>query len=356
MKRKYCMNYYSKLLGSLLLMSFAVPVFAQDMIEVSSANRVAIGVKTERLKSASTVELVRATGLVIAPINQKQSISSPFEGVLIKPLIVAGMEVKKGQNLALLYSADYAATKVERQQADLMAEHNAGLAKRAAELGEIGLRSVEEVDEAEHEAQSSLISLVAMDKRLSRVRSAGGSGQFYVMADHAGTVTHVHAEAGASLANSQPFATIFSGDTFWANVPVPEANIDLISIGTDVSLLNSDMIGTVIAIDPEVDGLSRTVNVTLKLPDEHRWRLGSLVTAKFLTPRPPNSVAVPTRAIVRMSGQTYIFQEVDGGFETVPVSILSQSDQTSFVTGRISEGNQVAVSGLAALKNVVEGG
>jgi RND family efflux transporter MFP subunit len=329
---------------------------AQDMIEVSNANRVAIGVETETLTAASNVDLITATGMVTAPINQMQTLSSPFEGVLIEPLIVAGMDIKKGQNIAFIYSADYAALKVDRAQAALMAEHNAGLAKRAIELADIGLRSVEEVDEAEHEAQSSLIALRALDKRLNRVRPAAESGEFYILAGKDGTVTHVNAAAGDSLAMSEPLATIFSGETYWASVPVPEANIDLVEIGTDVSVQNTNMTGTVIAIDPEVNGVSRTLNVTVELPGDYRWRLGGLVTATFLTPSPTNSVPVPTRAIVRMSGQTYVFRETDGGFTTVPVIVISQSSHTSFVSGRLSAGDHVAVSGLAALKNVAEGG
>lgn len=343
-------------LAWLFLASFAVPSWAQDLIDVSDANRIALGIQTERLQSASNVESVKATGRVISPIGEIQSISSPFEGVLSEPLVVAGMEVKSGQNIARIYSAEYAAGLVEREQAKLMAEHNAELAKRALELGDIGLRSVAEVDEAKHEAQSSLITLRAIEKRLSRVLPAAGSGQFYVKAKDKGIITHVHAAAGASLAKSSPIASLFSGDAYWASVPVPEANIDLIHIGSSIAFENTGLSGTVIAIDPEVDGVSRTVDVTIQLPEEQSWRLGGLVTATFLTPPPTESVAVPSRAIVRLSGQTYVFQETDKGFKTVPVIVLSQTYQTSFVSGNLSEGDNIAVSGLAALKNVVEGG
>lgn len=349
---KFC----SAVLGLLLLAGYTLQASAQDKIDVSNANRVAIGIKTQMLKSASSVELIKATGTITAPINQKQAVSSPFEGVLIEPLIVAGMDIKKGQNLALLYSPDYAANKVEREQAQLMVEHNTGLAKRAAELGEIGLRSVEEVDEAEHEAQSSLISLRAIDKRLNRVRPGARPGQFYIVANKDGTVTHVNATAGASLAKSEPFATVFSGKTYWASIPVPEANIDSIDIGTRVSIKNTNMTGTVIAIDPEVDGISRTVSVTIELPRDHHWRLGGLVTVTFITRPPTDSVPVPMRAVVRISGQTHVFQETEGGFKIVPVTVMSQSGQTSFVSGGLSSGDYIAVSGLAALKNVAEGG
>lgn len=340
----------------LFFASSAVPSWAQELINVSDANRIALGIQTERLRSASSVESIKATGRVISPIGQSRSISSPFEGVLIESLVVAGMEVKRGQNIAHIYSADYAAGLVEREQARLMAEHNAELAERAVELGDIGLRSIAEVDEAKHEARSSLISLSAIEKRLGRVQPAAGAGQFYIRASEKGIVTHVHATAGASLAKSSPVVSMFSGDAYWASIPVPEADIDLIHIGSLIAFQNTDLNGTVIAIDPEVDGVSRTVDVTILLPDETSWRLGGLVTATFLTPPPTRSVAVPSRAIVRVSGQTYVFQEFEGGFKTVPVNILSQSYHTSFISGNLSEGDIIAVSGLAALKNVVEAG
>lgn len=337
-------------------MGFTLPVWAQDMIDVSDANRIALGIQTETLQSATKIEFTKATGRVVAPIGQSQFISSPFDGVLMKPLVVAGMEVKKGQNIALIQSADYAAIQTERAQAKLMAEHTEELAKRAVDLGDLGLRSVAEVDEAKHEAQASLISLRAIETRLNRVRSVGRSGQFYLTATDNGIITHVHAASGTPVSIADPITTLFSGKTYWARVPVPSANINSVDIGTAISLQNTDLTGSVIAIDPEVDGVSQTVDVTIELPAELSWRLGGLVTATFLAPPPSGAVAVPSRAIVRMSGQTYVFHEVDGGFQTVPVKVLSQSYQTSFVSGNLSETDTIAVSGLAALKNVAEGG
>jgi len=338
------------------LASFSLPALAQDTIDVSSDNRVALGIKTVELKSASSLEHVKATGRIVAPINRKLSVSSPYEGILLEPLVVPGMSVKKGQRLALIYSSDFAALKVERQQALLMVDHNTELAERAVELGEIGLRSVEEVDEANHEARSSKITLSALDKRLNQVRSASGLGRFHIIASANGIVTHLNAQAGDPLAKGAPVATLFSGNSYWANIAVPEDNIDVITIGTVASLNNTDMTGTVIAIDPETDGVSRTVSVTIELPADYNWRLGGLVTASFLTSPPTQSVPVPTRAIVRMSGETFVFQDLESGFKPVPVTILSQTEQTSFVSGEVTEGDHLAVSGLAALKNVAEGG
>ena len=356
MKHLKLQNLFLALACLLFFAGSNISVLAQDTIDVSSDNRVALGIKTVGIKSASKLEHVKATGRVAAPINRKLSVSSPFEGVLLEPLVVAGMSVKKGQKLALIYSSNFAALKVEREQAQLMVNHNTELAERAGELGEIGLRSIEEVDEANHEAESSKITLSALDKRLNQVRAAAGMGRFYIVASADGIVTHTNAEAGDPLAKGAPVATVFIGDSYWANIAVPEDSIDVIAIGSVALLNNTDMTGRVIAIDPETDGVSRTVSVTVELPSEKSWRLGGLVTASFLSSPPIQSVPVPTRAIVRMSGETFIFQELENGFKPVPVTILSQTEQMSFVLGEIAEGDHLAISGLAALKNVAEGG
>jgi len=209
------------LLALLGAMGFTLPVWAQDMIDVSDANRIALGIQTERLQSATKIELTKATGRAVAPIGQSQFISSPFDGVLMKPLVVAGI--------------------------------------------------------------------------------------FYLTATDNGIITHVHAASGTALSIADPVTTLFSGETYWASIPVPSANINSIEIGTAISFQNTDLTGSVIAIDPEVDGVSQTVDVTIELPAGLSWRLGGLVTATFLAPPPSGAVAVPSRAIVRMSGQTYVF-------------------------------------------------
>ena len=76
------------LLAWLGVMGFTLPVSVQDMIDASDANRIALGIQTERLPSAKKIEFTKATGRVVAPIGQSQFITSPFEGVLMKELLL----------------------------------------------------------------------------------------------------------------------------------------------------------------------------------------------------------------------------------------------------------------------------
>ena len=85
------------------------------------------------------------------------------------------------------------------------------------------------------------------------------------------------------------------------------------------------------------------------------WRLGQLVDLSLETAGQSAALVVPARAIVRMGGVDCVFVEADSGFRRVEVETLARSRDEIVLRGDLAPGDQVAVSGLAALKNLAEG-
>lgn len=329
---------------------------AQSPVEVSPASRIALGIETETVKDAGALSVVTATGLVTAPAGATQSVYAPMNGVVIETYVIAGQNLKKGEKVAVLYSETYAETRTALKKAELAAEHDDHLAERAEELRELGLRSDAETDEAQHEAKTSRLTVQALRSRLAQAKVAPGAGRYYVTAKQSGIVTHLTATAGQSLTEYQPIARLFVGGDYWARIQVADSKINQLSLGMSVSLSDGTLDGTVIAIDPEVDPASRSVEVMVALPNTRPWRLGEIVTVDFQSKDTSGAIPIPTRAIVRMGGQSFVFAETETGFSPVPVNVKTQSGAMSLVTGALSMGDEFAVSGLAALKNASEGG
>ena len=114
--------------------------------------------------------------------------------------------------------------------------------------------------------------------------------------------------------------------------------------------------GRVIAVDPEIDPVSRSIEILVELPEDVSWRIGQLVTATFSTRISGDALTVPTGSIQRMGNELFVFVAAENGFRTVPVAIQMQSRDLAVISGDLSVGDLVAMSGLAALKNIVEGG
>ena len=97
--------------------------------------------------------------------------------------------------------------------------------------------------------------------------------------------------------------------------------------------------------------------VHIALPDGVSGRPGALVDVLFPTAADAEGLSLPARALVRLDGEEHVFVDRGEAFQALPVTVLTRTRDTVTVgTVSLAEGDRVAVSGLAALKNMAEGG
>lgn len=333
---------------------FAGPALSQAF-EVSPASRKALGILTAPVLADGAIEGASAFGTVIAPPGNSFPVVSPFNSVLLQPYVIPGMQVKAGEPVALLYSTDFETARAELESRRIMAEHMDHLYERTMELRELGLRSAQEADEAEHDVKTARLELAAEQGRLNAVRAAKGAGRFELVAPASGTVTDISVNAGDPVGMSEPFLTIFDGKRYWLDVALPERAANTISIGSAVTLPATTEKGTVVAIDPKVDAQLQSIRIKIELPASTPWRLGQLVDLSLETPTLSAALVVPSQALVRIGGTDSVFVETGNGFRRVEVSVLARSRDEVVLRGDLASGDRVATSGLAALKNLAEG-
>ena len=80
-----------------------------------------------------------------------------------------------------------------------------------------------------------------------------------------------------------------------------------------------------------------------------------MVNLSLDTAEQETNLVIPARAIVRINGTDCVFIDTGEGFRRVEVSIITRSRDDAVLNAGVSPGDQVAVSGLAALKNLAEG-
>jgi cobalt-zinc-cadmium efflux system membrane fusion protein len=268
-----------------------------------------------------------------------------------------GSLVQAGDPLAVIYSPDFATALGELETLRFAARHEAGRAERAEALRAEGLMSAVDAEVLEHEAVAARLAFEAMRNRLAGVEADPvAPGQFRVTAPGTGVVAHLHAPSGASVPAAGPIASVFVGDAFWARAQVSERVVDLLALGGVVRVEGWREQGEIVAIDPEIDASTRSIEVLVRLPEGGPWRLGRLLDLTFDTAAPAGTVAVPAAALVSLEGADAVFVEAEAGFHVRPVAVLARSRDTVLVRGPISAGDAVAVSGLAALKNLALNG
>lgn len=328
---------------------------AQNSIELSAASRTALGIETVRITASDSYTGATTNGVVIAPPDQIVNIVSPFDAIMLQPLVMPGVQVTAGQSMAILQSSDFAAAQADLESLELDAEHMTHLAKRTEELQKLGLKSDEESEEAWHEAKASDLRLRAIKAKLASVTPADSSNQYLLSSNSGGIVAHINAKPSDPVNSTSPVITLFRGQVYWASAQLPERLADTITLGSVVTIVGSAENGVVIAIDPEVDQDSRSLEILVELPQNSTWRLGQLIDLAFNVDVPGDSLFVPARSIVQIDGSSFVFVQNNSGFDVVPVEIVSRGRDIAVILGDLSTESSIAISGLAALKNLLTG-
>jgi cobalt-zinc-cadmium efflux system membrane fusion protein len=338
----------------IVLLALLAGAASAQSFEVSPANHKALGITTAPVIEDGAIEGVRGFGTVIVPPGNGHPVTSPIDAVLLKSLVVPGMQVKAGDPVAVLYNPEIETARANLETERLTVEHLDHLAERARELRALGLRSAQEVDEAEHDAKSARLAFSASQNRLRAAHSSKGDGRFTVVAPATGVVYDILAEPGEPVDMSQAFLSIFDGERYWLDVSVHTRAASNIRIGSKVELPDNEQ-GAVIAISPKVDAQRQAVRVMVELPPSQTWRLGQLVDLGFKMPHAKNALMVPARALVRIAGRDTVFVETENGFRVTEVTVVSRSRNEIILNGGLTREDRVAVSGTAALKSLAEG-
>jgi len=328
---------------------------AEETIELSPASQMALGVETATVSKVDASVGVEAPAMIIAPFGAIQSATTPYDGMIVDILAAPGRKIEAGDELAIIQSNAYADGIADLEARELKKTHKAHLAKRADELLKIGLRSDQEAEEAHHEAAEAQISFEALRTQLQYVEPGNRPGVFVLTSPAAGQVTHIYANASDGLRSGATVASILTGDVFWARAQISERNASTLRTGQTVEISSVPAAGRIVSVDPEIDPETRSLDVIVELPSVQQWRLGSMVTLSFSATPGAGALLVPARAIVRMDDVEYIFIRTENGFRPTPVEVISRSRQNAFIRGDVASGDQVVVSGLAALKNIASG-
>ncbi|MBU1643327.1 efflux RND transporter periplasmic adaptor subunit, partial [bacterium] len=110
---------------------------------------------------------------------------------------------------------------------------------------------------------------------------------------------------------------------------------------------------SIFAMSPEIDTTSQTRSVDLHEEKSCEARGGASVNITFY--RKTNAWMVPSSAVVGMKNGFAVFVAADGGYRSVPVTVLAQLEGKNFIEAPLSDNDRIAVSSVLALKSAAEG-
>lgn len=373
---------FCALLCAQFALPFSVGVHAQDAAAVAPATQSfaipaaqlkVLGIQTAALKKRSMQEdSVSGSypGTITVPLNAQRVLSAPLAGMIEQLLVEQNQIVEVGNPLMVIASAELGELQLTLLQSNSRATLAAQALMREQQLfkeGIIAQRRVTEASAAKSESDVALrqaksaLSLAGMSSAaIARVLATGSPQTSLTLnATQAGIVMEINVEPGERVMAATALMHIAQTRNLLVEIQVPGAANAQWPIGTRVMLSGLQIGGQIISQSHSVAAGSQTAIVRARLDDTAAGttpavRPGEFVTVEVAAPAShldgKDVWDVPLAAVVRDGAQAVVFVRTEAGFDARPVQVQSSSGQNVVIRGALVAGEQIAISGLVALK------
>lgn len=348
----------------LLLAGPALAAQAADSISLSSQQQRNLGIRIQALTPGGGAQSGWPARVDVPP-NNLRMVTAPVSGLITRLTKGAGDPVRRGEALATLASTEL----LSEQRALMTAQARLKLARDKAArdeklfsegiIAESRLRqSQTELTQAQAEYAAQRAALRAYgvgDQGISAMSAGTLSTTLGVAAPISGVVLEQLADVGSRVEVGAPLYKLADLSRLILEIQLPTSQASSLRRGQMVGVAGSQASGNVTAIGAQVGG-AQTVTVRAEIRDpQNTLRPGQSVEARVSENAKDGVSTLPAGALAWQSGKAYVFVANSQGFRATPVRVQAQSPQSAVVSG-LSGNERIAVSGLAALKSLWQGG
>jgi membrane fusion protein, copper/silver efflux system len=253
-------------------------------VQIEPAQRRLANIQTAEVEFGPLVATVQTVGVIAVDESRQATISAYIDGRLERLFAdYTGVDIKRGDHLAVLYSPQLFAAQVEYLEA-----------RRAASVAG-GIPAVRQAQESlAANTRMRLREFGMTDEQLQELeRSGKAESRLTIYAPQGGTVIEKLAIEGNYVQAGDPIYRIAELSTVWLMLKLFPEDASRIRFGQRVeatvqSLPGEKLVGRVAFIDPVVDPRTRTVSVRVELLNEdRRLRPGDYAEARLTLPIGP---------------------------------------------------------------------
>ncbi len=301
----------------------------------------AVPVDGLKLKPKPVALVATAVGTLVA--NESVQIASELSRRVVKVLAKDGAVVKKGELLFKLDDADLVA-----QMSELSVRKKLALdvEARQKKLRAEGLATEADYERARTDLALVEAQMVSLGVTISRTN---------IRAPFDGRLGLRAVSEGAMVSPQTTLVTVQDDTSLKLDVALPERYAPYVRVGQKFGFRVDGRSGareaTVVAVEPEVDQVTRSVRLRGVLDNSDGSLMpGGFVQVEFPLSREDGGLLVPAAAVVPSLGGHGVYREKDGKAELAPVEIGVRTATEVQITKGLAAGDVVLVTNLLRLR------
>ncbi len=330
-----------------------VPVYAdeatpaaRESAAVSVDPRVVqnMNVTTAAVERRDLTRQIRTVGYLDYDQERMVSVTTKYNGYIEKAFVnYLGQPVRKGQSLFAIYSPELVQTEQELlsalQYVRRMEKASAEARARAQDLVEAARTRLGYWDITPGQV-ARLEKTDEVFRALTLVSPASGI-----------VMKRMEGLEGMAVRPGMELLHIADISALWLNVQVYEDQFPWLNVGSPATIQityfpGEDFRGRVRYIEPQVSDKTRTVGLTLEVPNpDQRLRAGMYATVELSPSVAKNALTIPSQAVIRTGQRNVVVVALgEGRFEARDVQVGAQGNGLIQVKEGLREGELVVTS------------
>jgi len=338
---------------------------AEDEFKLTPAQMQSLGVRVTHPVSSRTDQTLPYPAQIMIPTPQLWVVSTPMAGMVSNLSVGRGNRVNTGDLLVTLESPGFVSLQREYLHASAQEVLATQQLRRNTELFEGKAVPQRTLETSQTEARQASIAVAERkqmlrlsglsEEAISRLTSeAAIATALSVVAPQAATVVDIVISPGQRVEQSAPLIKLARLSPLWAEIAIPASSIRAIRPGAKVEIDGYATPGRIILVSETIDAATQTVLVRAEVPNSGELRPGQTAAARISFVSASESAwEIPYGALVRRGEQAAVFVAIEGGFRLVPVTLIAEDQDHVVVSGPISDKDNVAVSGISALRGIL---
>jgi membrane fusion protein (multidrug efflux system) len=300
-----------------------------------------VSVNVLLVKDTAFSNAIDITGTIDA--NEQVELRSETAGNITGIYFKEGTHVNKGQLLVRVYNQDQVASLKSVQVQIKLAEQN--------EYRNRILLQKEAVSKEEYETSLSSLNVFRSQADLIRAQIA----KTEVRAPFSGIIGLRNISPGGYLSPSSSIATLVNMDPAKITFAVPEKYLSLIKTGSkihfNIESSKENFIGTVYAIEPNLDITSRSITIRARSANpKGLLRAGSFAKINLTLEQVPKTIMVPTECVIPDIKTSKVFVVENGVATSRDVKTDVRTETKIQIIDGLKAGDSLIVSGIIQLR------